>query len=304
MDKTSPKVSIILPTYNGVKYIRQSIDSCLNQTYENIEIIIVDDGSIDGTIDIVNQYRDKRIIFFKNKENKGLPIALNTGFSEASGDYLTWTSDDNLYAKEAIEKMLHFLIRKNCSFVYCNYYKFKDLNLNSRFIVKLPEEVCLEKGNMIGPCFMYSRKVMESIGEYDPVTELAEDYDFWIRVSKIFSMVHFDEPLYFFRIHDESLSISKYYEVLIVGFLVMLKNNISNINHVTNLFLDLIRQKREGFFKLLILYKILYARKINIILRQYKSGMLNFETAKLKLNNIVFPKIPQINYRSVQSDQK
>ncbi|MGA1840026.1 MAG: glycosyltransferase family 2 protein [bacterium] len=294
MNKTLPKVSIILPTYNGADYIHESIGSCLNQTYKNLELIIVDDGSTDGTDKIVNDYKDNRINVIKNKNNKGLPNALNIGFSQASGDFLTWTSDDNMYDKEAIEKMLHFLIEKKCSFVYCNYYKFTDPE--SRSIVNLPEKVCLETGNMIGPCFMYSRKVMESIGEYDPVTELAEDYDFWIRVAKVFSMEHISEPLYFFRVHGESLSKSKYYEVLTVGFLVMLKNNISSIDHVTDLFLDLIRQKKEGLIRPFILIKILYTSKIKRILREYESGILNFNMAKLDLYNIVFSKIPHTRY--------
>ncbi|MGA1864508.1 MAG: glycosyltransferase [bacterium] len=291
MNETLPKVSIILPTYNGSNYIRQSIDSCLNQSYKNLELIIVDDGSTDGTSNIINNYNDSRINFIKIKKNNGLPNALNIGFSQARGDFLTWTSDDNMYDKEAVEKMLHLLIEKNCSFVYCNYYKVVDLE--SRFIVKLPEKVCLETGNMIGPCFMYSRKVMESIGEYDPVTELAEDYDFWIRVSKVFSMEHIREPLYFFRVHGESLSKSKYYEVLTAGFLVMLKNNISSINHVTDLFLDLIRQKKEGLIRPFILIKIFYTSKIKRILKEYESGVLNFKTAKLDLYNLIFSKTPQ-----------
>lgn len=300
MNNALPKVSIILPTYNGAKYIQQSIDSCLNQTYKNIEIIVVDDGSIDGTTDIINNYTDKHIIFIRHNKNKGLPNALNTGFSEASGDYLTWTSDDNLYAKMAIEKMLHFLSINDSSFVYCNYYEFKDLDLKNNLIVNLPKEICLERYNMIGPCFMYSRKIMESIGEYDPLTELAEDYDYWIRVSKMFMMKHLDEPLYFFRVHDESLYLSRYYETKIVDFLVRLKNDISNIDHVSDMFLDLIKQQRKGFLKPFVLTNMIYSRKIDTILRQYKSGILNFKMAKQKLNDIILPKTNKINYTGVQ----
>src|SRR3990170_3452478 len=110
----SPKVSIVLPTYNGEKYIRQSIDSCLNQTHENIELIIVDDCSIDNTPEIIKSYKDSRVKSLRHDQNKFLPHALNTGFSNATGEYLTWTSDDNYYAKEAIEKMVSFLKNRNC----------------------------------------------------------------------------------------------------------------------------------------------------------------------------------------------
>src|SRR3989304_1114440 len=118
MGVSSPKVSIVLPTYNGARYIRQSIDSCVHQTYRNIELIIVDDASTDNTPEIIASYKDERIKYFRHEKNMGLPHALNAGFAEANGDCLTWTSDDNYYAKEAIEKMLSFLIKKSSSFIY------------------------------------------------------------------------------------------------------------------------------------------------------------------------------------------
>lgn len=281
-------VSIVLPTYNGAKYIRQSIDSCLNQTYKNIELIIVDDGSTDETAEIIKSYQDKRIKYLKHEKNKGLPHALNTGFANATGEYLTWTSDDNYYAEEAVGKMLSFLRDKNCSFVYCDFYRFKDDNPSDLSIVRLPDATALENGNHIGACFLYSRNVMEIVGDYDPITELAEDYDYWIRISKKFSICHLDESFYFFRVHKKSLYVSKYYEVKVVDFLVRLDNGILDINQVTNLFIDLIAQKRGRFFKLnKFLAKILFAGKINIILQDFKTGRISFENAKLKLKNFI-----------------
>ena len=90
------KVSIILPTYNGKKYIRDSIESIINQTYTNWELIIVNDCSTDDTQKIIEEYqqKDKRIIVINNEKNLKLPASLNRGFEEASGEYYTWTSDD------------------------------------------------------------------------------------------------------------------------------------------------------------------------------------------------------------------
>jgi glycosyltransferase involved in cell wall biosynthesis len=303
VQEPSLKVSIVLPTYNGAKYIRQSIDSCLNQTYQNIELIIVDDGSTDETSDLIKSYKDERIRYLRHEKNKGLPHALNTGFTHTTGEYLTWTSDDNLYAENAIEKMLSFLKNKNCLFVYCDFYQFKDDNLWNQNMVKLPEVIALENGNRIGPCFLYSRKVMENIGEYDPVTELAEDYDYWIRVSKSFSLCHLNEPLYFFRVHSKSLYRSRYYEVKVVDFLVRIKNNISNIKAIANLFITLIAQKRVAHLNLnqnnipafntilfrlnKILVTLLVSRRVNTVLRDYTMGKISFSHAKLELKSIV-----------------
>ena len=81
MRGVSPKVSIILPVYNGADYVGRSIESCLHQTYNNIELIIVDDGSVDKTAAIVGSYQDSRIQYIKKEKNEGLPKALNTGFA-------------------------------------------------------------------------------------------------------------------------------------------------------------------------------------------------------------------------------
>ena len=118
MDK---KVSIVLPTFNGDRFIRKSIDSCLAQSYENIELIIVEDGSncLSG---IINTYNDPRLIYCRNEENLKISKSLNKGFSRASGDYLTWTSDDNIYENNAIETMVKVLeADARIDFVYANF---------------------------------------------------------------------------------------------------------------------------------------------------------------------------------------
>ena len=100
-------VSIILPTYNGAKYLCQSISSCLLQSHENIELIIVVDGSTDETIEILKQIDDSRLRIIIHEKNRGLPASLNTGLKAAKGDFLSWTSDDNIYMGYAIEVLLN-----------------------------------------------------------------------------------------------------------------------------------------------------------------------------------------------------
>jgi len=291
LNKSSPKVSIILPTCNGAKYIRQSIDSCLNQTYKNIELIIVDDGSTDETPEIIKSYKDKRIKYLRHKKNQGLPHALNTGFANATGEYLTWTSDDNFYSKKAIEKMLFFLKNKHYSFVYSDYYKFKDNNISSnQKLIQLPDFPNLKNENCIGPCFLYSREVERAIGNYDPHVELAEDYDYWIRTSKRFPMFHLGEPLYFYRTHKRSLS-HKRCEVQIVSVLVRIKNAVLDADSATELFINTIAwnlAENIGLTKLnKVLLKIMFSRKINVTLRDFHTGKISFRKAKLNLINII-----------------
>ena len=288
MNESVPKVSIVLPTYNGAKYIRQSIDSCLNQTYKNIELIIVDDGSVDETPEIIKYYQDERIRYLRHNENNGIPNALNTGFTKATGEYLTWTSDDNHYAEHAIEKMLSFLKRKNCEFVYCDYYRFKDDNPSNGYTVKLPDVLALENRNDVGACFLYSRTVMEIVGNYDPDAELAEDYNYWVRVSKNFPMCHLGELLYFYREHSESLSLSRFYEVRVVDILVRMKNEVLSIDLAVDSLIGLITKKSMRISRInKILNKIIFSRKIKKILKEFNMGKLGFRETKIALINIV-----------------
>lgn len=309
MVQEDAKVSIILPTYNGARYIRRSIDSCLQQTYKNIELIIVDDSSTDETPDIVKSYKDERIKYIRHQKNRGLPSGLNTGFANAVGHYLTWTSDDNYYATNAIEKMVKFSKERDCQFVYCDFYLFNDENPSNLKLITKPDVTAFEIGNSIGACFLYSREVKKAVGEYDPDTILAEDYDYWIRVSQKFPMCHLNEPLYFYRVHGESLTsrFSRQYEIQAVSILVRIKSNLMDVEEATRQFIDLIAEKMAltskplppvfliGFitFKRIMrpLYRFLtrmrFAEKINKILRDFQMRRISFNNAKSSLKDII-----------------
>lgn len=202
-----PLISIVMPIYNSNKiYLRKSISSCLNQTYQNIELIIVEDGSEKDSEELITGFRDNRIKYVKKPKNEKLPRALNTGFSVSKGQYLTWTSDDNIFAENAIEIMYNFLYRNpEYDFVYSNYYLIDEMDEKIQPIFVYPSEK-LTKFNCTGSCFLYSRKVYEVIGEYNPDEFLVEDYDYWIRVSKQFNMKNLDEFLYYHRWHSNSLT--------------------------------------------------------------------------------------------------
>ncbi len=209
MTYSPPLISIILPTYNGSKYIRRSIESCLNQDYCNIELIIVNDASTDNTPDIIKEYQhlDRRVKVIHHSSNQKLPAALNTGFSASKGEYLTWTSDDNMYTLSAITKMFNFL-RKNTkySMVYANYTKIDDSAKSTP--VRNPYLTDILFGNPIGACFLYTRAVYQDIGNYCTNSFLAEDYEYWARVFERFEIAHLDSDLYRYSCHSSSLTAS------------------------------------------------------------------------------------------------
>jgi glycosyltransferase involved in cell wall biosynthesis len=203
----APLVSIVLPTYNGARYLDDSVRSCLAQTHTNWQLIIVDDCSTDDTPLRIAQYisADSRIQSVRHETNRKLPAALNTGFRVARGDFLTWTSDDNYYLPEALQSMLTFLeSHPEAGMVYTDWTMVEENDGSAqRMVVGDPNDLIIE--NRIGPCFLYRRQVKEVIGSYAEDLFLAEDYDYWLRVSRHFRLLPLHQNLYYYRCHGMSL---------------------------------------------------------------------------------------------------
>ncbi len=218
-------VSVVLPVYNGEKYLDLAIKSVLNQTYSNWELIIVNDGSADKSNDIAQRYagRIQGIRYINIAQNIRLPGALNAGFREACGEYYTWLSHDNVMLPEFLEIMIGELKEnKKAAMVYGNmrlidasgkimrgygWYELPPLSGN----VILPSSVRDLNdvaNNTIGAAFMYRAKAARFLGGYDCERFGIEDYDYWMRMNEIFDIAHTKnaEPLYLYRIHKDSLT--------------------------------------------------------------------------------------------------
>lgn len=214
-EKREPLVSIILPVYNGERFLGISIESCLKQTYKNWELLIIDDGSSDRSEEIARDYsrKDSRIRYYRNPENLKLPKTLNRGFSLAKGEYLTWTSDDNYYRPEAIEKMVSALEKTGAGFTFtaCSIIDENGVTVS---VNRAPKDYrhAIWDYDFVGACFLYTREVYETIGDYDPDMFLCEDYDYWLRIFACFNVEYIDEDLYAYRQHGGSLSQTRRYE--------------------------------------------------------------------------------------------
>jgi glycosyltransferase involved in cell wall biosynthesis len=184
-----------LPTYNGADYLGDSIRSCLQQTFSNLELIVVVDGSVDNTDEVLAAFDDPRIKVVR-KANGGLPRALNTGFARAEGRYWTWTSDDNLFEPTAIERLVAYLEEHPGVPMVSADYRVVD-----------------DSGAMVGyvrrhvACFLYRAEIAREVGEYRPAFPLVEDADYWHRLQAVAGqMGRLHEPLYQYRVHGSSLS--------------------------------------------------------------------------------------------------
>lgn len=208
------KVSIVLPTYNGERYLAQSIQSVLAQTYQNLELIIVDDCSTDGTPEIIQRFaqQDNRIQVIRNVENQKLPRSLNIGFRQTTGGNLTWTSDDNFYEENAIEVMVRALEQNpDYGMVYCDMTCIYEDGVKLRRPPLNMERFYVD--DVVGACFLYRRQVLETVGEYNPDLTLVEDYDYWLRVRQQYEILYIPQRLYQYRFHSGSLTMTKEREI-------------------------------------------------------------------------------------------
>lgn len=222
---SQPLVSIVLPTHNGSRYLEQAIQSCCDQTYNNWELIIVDDASTDLTSRIISEWasKDRRIKVVTNATNKKLPASLNIGFARTKGTYLTWTSDDNCYRPTALQRMVFFLENNPADIVYCDH-SLIDENAESMGFIYVDRPECLPYRNCVRACFLYRRKVHTVLAGYSTDLFLAEDYDFWLRASKFFTFSPLHEDLYLYRLHKQSLSEQKKDQILLATQTVLARN--------------------------------------------------------------------------------
>ena len=209
------KISVVLPVYNGSKTIEKAVKSVLSQTYENLELIIVNDCSTDNTLDIISGLanNDSRIKIHNNENNKKLPMSLNIGFGLATGDYFTWTSDDNMYKENALEVLASYLDKySEVDFVYSDF-NMVNLDGTLRSVEKKEKPDYLKFFNCVGACFLYRKTLADKIGGYDPDLFLAEDYEYWIKAYLNGKMLHIPKNLYDYGWHDKSLTVSRRDEI-------------------------------------------------------------------------------------------
>lgn len=217
-----PKISVVLPVYNGSAYLKDSVESVLNQSHTDFELIIIDDCSTDNSAAIAQYYekRDERVLYFRNNINLKLPESLNKGFSHATGEYWTWTSCDNLYMPDAFEKLLKEIESdQTIGLVYASMHIINESNENAGFIESGPAEDIIFR-NVVGACFLYRKSIADKIGFYDKSLFLCEDYEYWLRIACLSEIKPFHSCLYQYRIHMDSLSHNNEKEIIEKGISV------------------------------------------------------------------------------------
>ena len=217
MTKVPELVSIVIPCYKGSRFLAETIESCLKQTYRDIEVIVVDDASPQNDTEIAAACadRDSRVRVVRRETNGGVSRAYNSGYEVARGEYFTRLSQDDLFREDAIEIMLRHLqaAPPEVGLVYCDMQK---VNENGRWlsrwnqaddpylaaphaeIASLPDESALFPTQEVGLCVMWRQSVFEAVGPFRPRYDFAEDYDFYLRVSRKYRLAKCGDEAPFF----------------------------------------------------------------------------------------------------------
>lgn len=209
----NPLVSVIIPTYNRGNLLHETIDSVLKQTYTNLELIVVDNNSTDNTDQIINNYNEPRIKYFKNNNYGVISVNRNYGIRRACGEYICFCDSDDLWEKEKIETQVVFMEDHQEIEFCCTNGKVIDENniVKKDYFKKTPPNVItfrkLITHNYIATLsVMIRRKVISDIGLFDETKPLSgiEDLHFWLRIAQN-SQVHFiPEFLFKYRIHGRN----------------------------------------------------------------------------------------------------
>ena len=201
-------VSIIMPSYNTARYIRDSIQSVLDQTYENWELIIVDDCSTDNTDEVVNSFQDDRIRFFKNDSNYGAALTRNKALREAKGEWIAFLDSDDLWEPTKLEEMLLFMKQNNYVFAYHEFEKIDENSDSLNILVSGPKVVTKRKMyhyDYIGCLtFMYSYKFFGLIQIKD--IKKNNDYAILLKLCKRANCYLLEKNLAKYRIRKKSIS--------------------------------------------------------------------------------------------------
>jgi len=200
----APRVSVVMSVYNGERYLRQAVESILDQTFTDFEFIIVDDGSSDGTWNILNGYVDPRIRLVRNEENIGLTKSLNKGLALARGQYVARMDADDVSLPERLEKQVSFLdAHAKVGVVGTSYWELTPANERRPMAVPLTDmgiRFYLLFHNAFAHSSVTARKaVLERVGRYDPALPYAQDYDLWTRVAAVSQLANLSHRLLLLR---------------------------------------------------------------------------------------------------------
>lgn len=207
-----PKVSVVIPAYNTAPYLAEAIESVLQQTYQDFEILVVDDGSTDNTVQVASSYVPR--IKLIEKENGGPASARNAGMRQAAGEYIAFLDSDDAWVQDKLAEQVELLERNTeIGLVFGEALMFRQIEGERQFgkvigYTRSPTLKSLLLGNFIpAQTVLFRRACLERVGymKESAALPVAEDFEFWLRFAKNYSLAGINRTLAYYRIHENNL---------------------------------------------------------------------------------------------------
>jgi glycosyltransferase involved in cell wall biosynthesis len=213
----APTISVVIPTRNRAAYLLEALRSVFEQTYRDFEIIVVDDGSTDGTQQALESLVNQKTIRYLLRDPKGVSAARNFGIEQAQGKYIAFLDSDDLFLPTKLAKQIQVLqMKPGLGFVHCWFRKFNDdgadlgIRDTSRFQGAVYPQMLLEWSVLMAmPCMLMSKKAIEEAGGFDEKMTWAEDLDLWRRIARHYEIDLVPEALVKVRVHQSSTTSDK-----------------------------------------------------------------------------------------------
>ena len=212
----NPILTVVMPVYNGEKYLKEAIDSVLGQTFEDFELLVINDGSMDQSLPIIASYKDNRIRLLNNEVNRGIPYTRNLGLKEAKGKFLTWMDCDDISLPQRLELQMNFL-RERREYGGCGTWLVRFKGDIEHHVYKAQANPDFLKATMLFKTSIPNATVMLRLSEvrrfglvYNENLPIAEDYEFILNCSRYFKFSNIQKVLYRYR--DSETSIMNKYD--------------------------------------------------------------------------------------------
>jgi glycosyltransferase involved in cell wall biosynthesis len=210
MPVKNPEVSVVMPVFNGEKYLKEAIDSVLTQSFPELELIIINDGSTDNSLQVISSYSDARIRVITNEVNHGIAYSRNLGLSMARGKYLAWTDCDDINIRTRFEEQVHFL-KNNNTIAGCGTSLIRFAG-KKNYIFKPYTDPNLVKATLLfrpaipnATVMLRLDRIREGGIRYNENLPIAEDYDFILSCSFLFPLSNIRKILYKYRDSETSI---------------------------------------------------------------------------------------------------
>lgn len=209
-----PKVSLLCAAYNAERYIPEMIASVLNQSFEDFEFIIYDDGSTDLTAEIVTSFKDSRITLLKGNSNRGQNAVIPEIAKVVTGEYIGWVDADDMLTQQTLEATNWVLDQyPQYGLVYTDHYEMDEQSMVTK--VGQRSKYPYSKDNLLQHFMsfhfrLFRHELYAKMEALNPEYRVAQDYEFCLKMSEITNFIHLPQPLYKYRVHTKSLSHQQY----------------------------------------------------------------------------------------------